>query len=36
LASKQRFAVTLNRASSFIDSAFGLLFVAFSAVILAS
>jgi threonine/homoserine/homoserine lactone efflux protein len=36
LASNQRFAVTLNRASPFIDSAFGMLFVAFSAVILTS
>ena len=36
LASNQRFAVTLNRALPFIDSAFGMLFVAFSAVILTS
>ncbi len=36
LASNQRFAVGLNRSSSFVDCAFGLLFVAFSAVLLTS
>ena len=36
LASNRRFALILNRASPFVDSVFGLLFVAFSAVMLAS
>ena len=36
LASHRRFAQILNRVSPFVDSAFGLLFIAFSAVILTS
>ena len=36
LASNRRFALILNRASPFVDSVFGLLFVAFSAVMLTS
>ena len=36
LASNQRFAATLNRASPFIDSAFGTLFVGFGIAVILS